>query len=63
MMTLFMTLLVRDEEDIIEEKAICILGLEFTRSDPGFEIRSNVASGWISLFFAASPESNIGWIL
>lgn len=46
-----------------ENWAICILGLEFPRSDPGFEIRSNVASGWISLFFAASPESNIGWIL
>jgi hypothetical protein len=43
--------------------AICILGLEVIHSDPGFEVRSNAASGWISLFSAASPESNIGWVL
>jgi hypothetical protein len=37
--------------------AICILGLESTHSDPRFLVRSNAASGWISLF--SLPRQNL----
>lgn len=38
-------------------KAICILGLEFAHSDPGFLVRSNAAFGWIALF--SLPHQNL----
>ena len=37
--------------------AICILGLEFAHSDPGFLVRSNAAFGWIALF--SLPHQNL----
>lgn len=37
--------------------AICILGLESNRSDPGFLVRSNAAFGWIALF--SLPHQNL----
>ena len=40
-----------------EVKAICILGLEFAHSDPGFLVRSNAAFGWIALF--SLPHQNL----
>ena len=39
------------------KQAICILGLEFAHSDPGFLIRSNAAFGWIALF--SLPHQNL----
>ena len=38
-------------------EAICILGLESNRSDPGFLVRSNAAFGWIALF--SLPHQNL----
>ena len=37
--------------------AICILGLEFAHSDPGFLVKSNAAFGWIALF--SLPHQNL----